>query len=227
MVRPLIIGVAAAATVAGYAALRHFKPSTGHQHEHEGGVLIGNTSLYDAASKFLFGSFYSGVADYVAPIVPVGGRVLDVGCGPGHVPLNLAKRGIDVTGVDVDPAMIDRARAHARKSTGRAPSFDVGDAASLPYDDNSFDLVVSTFALHHWSEPKAAFDEIARVLQPDGVALVWDFGSGNHALHSEMPDPVSHFDESPLEVVATSPWRWPFGFSMTQRIELRLREQPS
>ncbi len=225
MARPLTVVLGVAVAAAGYAAFRHLRPNEGHEHEGDG--LIGNTAFYDITSKVLFGSFYRGVADDVAPIVPDGGRVLDVGCGPGRVALDLADRGLDVAGVDLDPAMIERARAHAVKSSGRKLSFDVGNAAALPYDDDSFDLVVSTFALHHWSEPEAALNEIARVLQPGGVALVWDFESGNHALHSEMPDPASHFDNSPLEVVTASPWRWPLGFTLTQRMELRLRDQPT
>jgi ubiquinone/menaquinone biosynthesis C-methylase UbiE len=62
------------------------------------------------------------------------------------------QRGLDVTGLDLDPAMVERARANAdRLGNGdeRRPSFLVGDAASLAFPDGSLDLVVSTFARHH------------------------------------------------------------------------------
>lgn len=208
-------------TAAGYAIARHLGPRMGHQHE--GGVLIGNARAYDLATRVLFGSFYRGVAEDVAGLLPEEGRVLDVGCGPGHVAMELAATGLDVIGIDLDPAMIERARAKAPGSDGRPPSFDVGDVATMPYDDDSFDLVVSTLALHHWSDPEPALKEIARVLEPGGRALIWDFGAGHHLAHGDMPPLDSHFEGSPLQVVGSTPWRWPFGFTPTQRMELTHR----
>jgi ubiquinone/menaquinone biosynthesis C-methylase UbiE len=79
------------------------------------------------------------------------------------------QRGLDVTGLDLDPAMVERARANAdRLGNGdeRRPSFLVGDAASLAFPDGSFDLVVSTFSMHHWADPTAGLAEIGRVLRP-------------------------------------------------------------
>ena len=151
--------------------------------------------------------------------------MLEVGCGPGHLAIELANRGLDVTGLDLDAEMIERARNNSweRVDGHRSlPSFEVGDAALLPYDDDTFDLVTSTFAVHHWSDPQGAFGEIARVLRPDGRALIWDFGPGGHLFgaHEDEPDPTSHFHDSPLELVAATPWEWPLSFSPTQRMEL-------
>ena len=52
----------------------------------------------------------------------------------------------------------------------------VGDAADLPFDDASVDLVVSTLSMHHWAYPADAFAEIDRVLAHGGVALIYDLG---------------------------------------------------
>ena len=152
-----------------------------------------------------------------------------MGCGPGHLSIRLARHyGLDVTGIDLDPAMIERARANAglvsegfgRLPPERLPSFLVGDVASMPFPEGSFDLLVSTMSMHHWAGPAAGLTEVARVLRSGARALVWDFRPGYVPLHGELPDPVEHTRDSPLRVVSATPWRWPWRFSLTRRIEL-------
>jgi ubiquinone/menaquinone biosynthesis C-methylase UbiE len=140
-----------------------------------------------------------------------------------------------VTGLDLDPAMVARARANAdRLGDGdlRRPSFLVGDVASLAFADGSFDLVISTLSMHHWADPTAGLAEIGRVLRPGGRALVWDFRPGvrPHPFgprHAHMPDPVDHARGSQLRVVNATPWRWPWRVQLTQRIELVCADEPS
>jgi ubiquinone/menaquinone biosynthesis C-methylase UbiE len=147
-----------------------------------GGILIGDAALYDALShRFLLGSLFRRIAADIASVSPQGAKVLEVGCGPGRLSILLARdHGLEVTGLDLDPAMIERAKANARHSVndGDRPSFLVGDVSSMAFPDGSFDLVVSTLSMHHWAEPSAGLDEIARVLRPGGRALVWDFLGG-------------------------------------------------
>ena len=219
----LLLGAAAAAV----AVLRHGRgAATGHRVP--GGILIGDAVVYDTLSRLL-DPFFTGVAADVAVAAPHGARVLEVGCGPGHLSNRLARRhGLEVTGVDLDPAMIDRARAKAGQtgSAGqRRPSFVVGDAASLAFPDGSFDLVVSTLSMHHWADPTAGLTEIGRVLHPGGRALIWDLrpGARLHLFgprHAHLPDPAEHLHGGPLRMVTTTPWRWPWRFALTQRIEL-------
>jgi ubiquinone/menaquinone biosynthesis C-methylase UbiE len=103
--------------------------------------------------------------------------VLDLGCGPGALALRLARRSPDrtVTGVDLSPAMVRMARARAVwEGSAERVRFTEGNAAALPFDDGSFDLVVSTLSLHHWRDRTAALREIRRVLKPGGRAWIWD-----------------------------------------------------
>ena len=219
----LLLGAAAAAV----AVVRHGRGAAAG-HRVPGGILIGDTVVNDTLSRLL-DPFFDGVAADVAVAAPPGTRVLEVGCGPGHLSNRLAhQHGLEMTGVDLDPAMIERARAKAGRpgSAGeRRPSFVVGDAASLAFPDGSFDLVVSTLSMHHWADPTAGLAEIGRVLRPGGRALIWDLRPGTRPhlfgpRHAHLPDPAEHTSGSPLQVVIATPWPWPWRCNLTQRVEL-------
>ena len=218
----LVVGAAAMAVVAVGLA-RHLRGSAAGRRV-PGGILIRDASSYDAFGRLVLGGFFDGIAADVAASAPEGARVLEVGCGPGRLAIPLARRyGLDVTGLDLDPAMIERARANAARSgpgDERRPDFVVGDSASLGFADGSFDLVVSTLSMHHWSDPVAGLSEIGRVLAPGGRALVWDLRPGIVPFHAHVPDPAEQAHGSSLTVVSARPWRWPLGLALTQRIEL-------
>jgi ubiquinone/menaquinone biosynthesis C-methylase UbiE len=189
---------------------------------------MGDPTRYDVLSRFTEAGLFRGISDDVAGEAPPEARVLEVGCGPGHLSIALTKRhAFVVTGLDLDPAMIDRARANAERSIAageRHPTFVVGDVASLPFDVGAFDVVVSTFSMHHWDDPSAGLAEIGRVLRPGGRALIWDLrpGSAIHlfiARHHDLPDPVKHLEGSSLSLVSSRPWRWPWVFKLSQRYE--------
>jgi SAM-dependent methyltransferase len=228
MVRPRTLAVLAGAAAATVAVLRHGRHTT-RGHQVPGGILIGDTAVYDTLSRVLLGPFLGRIAADVASVPPAGAQVLEVGCGPGHLSIRLARQhDLEVTGLDLDPAMIARARANAdRPGTGdqRRPEFVVGDVATMAFPDRSFDLVVSTLSMHHWADPAAGLTEIGRVLRPGGRALIWDLRPGvrPHLFgprHADLPDPVEHARSSSLRVVSATPWPWPWRFQLTQRIEL-------
>jgi SAM-dependent methyltransferase len=228
MVQPRKLVFLAGAAAAALAVLRHGRRAA-QGHQASGGILIGDAVLYDAFSRFLLGQLYRRIAADVAAVAPDGARVLEVGCGPGHLSVQLAgQHRLEVTGLDLDPAMIARAAANTDRAAnrgGRRPSFLVGDVAALAFPDRSIDLVVSTLSMHHWADPAAALAEIGRVLRPGGRALIWDFRPGvrPHLFgprHAHIPDPVDHTRGSRLRVVKATPWSWPWRFQLTQRIEL-------
>jgi SAM-dependent methyltransferase len=125
------------------------------------------------------GRLYRRVADDVA--IELASRVrhrkatiVDIGCGTGELVVAISARVRDarIVGLDSSPSMLLWANRHATPD-GRL-HFITADAAVMPFADESVDMVVSTLSLHHWQEPAGVFAEIARVLRPGGVALIYD-----------------------------------------------------
>ncbi|HEY7039602.1 MAG TPA: methyltransferase domain-containing protein [Methylomirabilota bacterium] len=100
--------------------------------------------------------------------------VLDVACGPGLVVAAFARMCRHVTGIDLTPAMIERARTLAAERGLDNVTLAVGDVLPLPYADDAFSVVVSRFAFHHFPDPRAVLREMARVCRPGGRVVVAD-----------------------------------------------------
>lgn len=188
-----------------------------------GGILMSDAAGYDRLSRLIFGGLFRGIAADVVATAPVGAKVLEVGCGPGLLSVRLAgTHGLDVTGLDLDPAMIERAQANAARSPagdGPSPTFMVGDVGMLPFPDGSFDLVVSTFSMHHWSDPMAGLTEIGRVLRPGGQALIWDLAPRRMPFHPPMHEHPAVPADMTLGSPRITPWHWPARLALAQRME--------
>ena len=100
--------------------------------------------------------------------------VLDVACGPGLVVCAFARVVRLATGIDITPAMLDRAAELARERGLANVRWELGDVTPLPYPDASFSIVSSRFAFHHFLEPTAVLAEMRRVCVPGGTIVVTD-----------------------------------------------------
>jgi 2-polyprenyl-3-methyl-5-hydroxy-6-metoxy-1,4-benzoquinol methylase len=96
-----------------------------------------------------------------------GGSILDVGCGAGLTCLELVRKGFHVSGIDISPKMIERAKSEADQQ-GLVCDFRVGVANQLPYSENSFDTVVAMGLVEYVSDDTPVLGEILRVLKADG-----------------------------------------------------------
>jgi ubiquinone/menaquinone biosynthesis C-methylase UbiE len=134
--------------------------------------------FYDPIVKLLGGEAARRPLVEQAALRP-GDRVLDLGCGTGGLAL-LIKRlhpHVDVVGLDPDPQALARARRKAARA-GVALQLDQGFGDALPYEDASFDRVLSAFVLHHVpaEEKEPTLREVRRVLAPGGALHLVDFG---------------------------------------------------
>lgn len=94
------------------------------------------------------------------------GKYLDIGCGTGNYTVALANSGIDIVGLDPSKKMLEGARSRSSAITWLE-----GAAEQIPAKNESFDGIVATLTIHHWSDINASFREIHRVLKPRGKAV--------------------------------------------------------
>jgi ubiquinone/menaquinone biosynthesis C-methylase UbiE len=113
-------------------------------------------------------SYRSGAAEFVSRLeIKPGERILDVACGTGNLTIPAAQNGAKVTGVDIAPNLLEQGRGWA-KAEGLAIQFDEGDAEELPYEDASFDTIVTMFGAMFAPRPDMTAAELARVCRPGG-----------------------------------------------------------
>jgi len=108
------------------------------------------------------------------------GEILDVGTGPGFLPIEVGKLlpAAQMVGIDVSEMMVILAKKNKEVSNIDNVSFRRMNGNNLDFADNTLDMVISTDSLHHWREPVAILNEIYRCLKPGCEAWVYDGFSG-------------------------------------------------
>jgi len=115
--------------------------------------------------------------DHVLSLGVRSGVALDVGTGPGQIPIKLALKlpQLEIVGIDLSEAMLGKARNGAAAAGIESQvRFEAGDARRLPFPDHQFDLVMCNSLLHHTADPLASLNELARVTRPQGALLLRD-----------------------------------------------------
>ncbi len=129
-------------------------------------------------------------AAYLIEHLRPGDSLLDVGCGPGTITMDLAilVHPGHVTAIDNAPEVVETARRSAQKLTTGPDNivWEVADVHALPYPDNSFDVVHAHQVLQHVADPVAALREMRRVCRPGGIVAVRDC---DYAAMVWYPDP--------------------------------------
>jgi SAM-dependent methyltransferase len=117
------------------------------------------------------------VQRYTSPVV------LDLGCGAGHISFAVAPLSASVTAYDLSDQMLDVVAQSAQQRNLANIHIRHGAAEQLPFPDAAFDVVVTRFSAHHWSDVPAAMEEVHRVLRAGGVVVVIDIIAAENPLH--------------------------------------------
>lgn len=100
--------------------------------------------------------------------------ILDVACGPGLVACEFAKLANHVTGIDITEKMISQAKSYQQEKGLLNLSWDIGTVLPLPYESDSFSIVVTRYSFHHFLKPQAVLAEMIRVCKPGGKVMFID-----------------------------------------------------
>ena len=132
------------------------------------------TPLYEFLVRPMLGGVWHDVAEDVSRAAQSGAAVVDLGCGPGTVLRQLARRRSDLalTGVDIDQRMLSISRRRLPRARMLHASID-----AVPVEDNSADVVFSSLVFHHLTRQikQGALREAQRILRPGGVFFLCDF----------------------------------------------------
>lgn len=172
---------------------------------------MGATEAQKAARATWSAGDFDAVADRIwsvgervvgAAAVNPGEAVLDVACGSGNAAIRAAMAGGRVTGLDITPELFDAGRRRAA-AAGVEVEFVEGDAQELPFEDASFDVVVSTFGCMFAPDHRRTAQGIARVLRPGGRMAIasWNpaggIGDFFAAIATVLPPPAADFQPPP------------------------------
>ena len=117
---------------------------------------------------------FKALARRIAEQIPPNSKVLEVAPGPGYCAIELAKLGgYEIVGLDISKTFVEIASANATKA-GMRVDFRQGNVSDMPFGDESFDFVFCRAAFKNFTEPKRALEEMYRVLEPGGQALIID-----------------------------------------------------
>jgi ubiquinone/menaquinone biosynthesis C-methylase UbiE len=135
--------------------------------------IKGAATWYVALTEELLGDF-KALARRIAAKIPARARVLEVAPGPGHFAIELAKLGnYQIAGLDIRAASVETARANAAEA-GVPVDFRQGNAARMPFADETFDFLICRAPRKTFDDPQRALEEMHRVLKPSGRALIFD-----------------------------------------------------
>jgi len=152
---------------------------TRYTHGHESAVLASHGARTAETS-----------AAYLLPHLRAGMDVLDVGCGPGTITLDLAALVGPgrVVGLEPVDAPLEAARRAATTRDDRTTTFRLGDVQQLPFDDDSFDVVHAHQVLQHLGDPVGALREMLRVCRPGGIVAARDADYAAMAWYPAYPE---------------------------------------
>jgi ubiquinone/menaquinone biosynthesis C-methylase UbiE len=158
------------------------------------------------------------------------GRVLDLGCGAGHLSFAVAPFAEAVIAYDLSPEMIAIVDREAQRRKHENLSAQRGQVEKLPFEDRTFDWVVTRYSAHHWNDLRCALREARRVLKPGGALIIIDvcapedplldthlqtvelLRDGSHVRNYSLSNWNSMLVEAEFQIDNHSIWKLPLDF---------------
>lgn len=168
------------------------------------------TRFYNSFICKYMENFYNQIAEEMSKN-DIGGTILDVGTGPGRLPIKIAQLmpTVTIVGIDASQDMIRIARKNAERAGVNRAKFVVGSTYRTGFRDSTFDLVVSTGLVHHLEKPVQAFDELYRVLKPQGEA--WMYDGRRDATKEQIRTSLGNLKRNDLTLPSwVIEWVWPY-----------------
>ncbi|MBG9769838.1 class I SAM-dependent methyltransferase [Bacillus vallismortis] len=135
-------------------------------------------------------------------------RVLDIGAGAGHTALAFSPYVQECVGIDATKEMVEVASSFAQEKGAGNVLFQQGTAESLPFPDESFDIITCRYAAHHFSDIRKAVSEVARVLKKDGRFLLVDHYAPEDLVLDEFVNHLNRLrDPSHVRESSLSEWQ--------------------
>ncbi|MGA2159262.1 MAG: class I SAM-dependent methyltransferase [Dehalococcoidia bacterium] len=128
-----------------------------------------------ARSPFIL-DLYEAVAEEVCSKF-TSGRILDIGTGPGLVPLKIARKSkaLEIFAIDISHAMVEIATKNAGNAgMSEQTHFHYGSAEKIPFEKGYFDLAITTLSFHHWAKPEDCLKEVSRVLKENCELWIYE-----------------------------------------------------
>lgn len=183
-------------------------------------------AIWEAGDLAAFASRITLVSELLCEAVDLraGEKVLDVATGTGNTAIAAARRWCTVTGIDFVPVLLERARERARVERCQI-DFRDGDAESIPFPDESFDVVLSTFGVMFSLDQKRAAEEMLRVCRPGGRLGMTNFPPDSlaamFARANSKISPPPRGVRSPMTWGTERGLRWLFGDAIDMSITRR------
>lgn len=143
-----------------------------------------------------------------APTSP-GALVLDAGCGAGHTAMAFAPYVKQVTAYDFTPSMLEQVKQLAQERTITNVITREGDVENLPFDNQTFDIIVTRYSAHHWLHPETALAEFKRVLKSGGTFIISDIMAREDYAQDTFLQSIELLrDPSHVRDYRISEWQW-------------------